>query len=714
MQKQKFWSIALLTTFLLLLGCTSKKTNNISLSFKGKAQDPIIKFESKNLKKPVKIAPSPENDLGSFYFKTEEGKHWIKGKPDSKDITSQGLTAKWEINRKTITMKITQNSNDFVINFNSKPEDGILGWGLNLSATPNEYFTGLMERTVNGPQDKSWADSVSAGMNLRGQKVDMMIHPTLSLYAPFYVSSRNYGMFVYGTWPGQYDICKEINDRVQVYFEGPKFKSKIYARKNVKEIVNAHTQDAGPPITPPKWTFSHWRWRDNHTDQKKYFDGTKVEAPYNSMVVEDILMMEALDIPSGLYWVDRPWAKGPLGYSDFEWNTDRFPNPKKMIDWLNKKDKEFMLWVAPWIDGEMAKVARQQDYNIKIKEGQGAWESWTEDAISQELALIDFTNPEAVNWWQKELKKVLKQGVKGLKLDRSEELVPQSRERKAYDGRTFRELRNDYPVEYLKSTYEAAKDVHGNDFVMMPRAGYTGSSKYGVFWAGDIAAPAEGLRASIIALQRSSVMGYPVWGSDIGGYWGAELDREVTARWLAFGAFSPIMEVGPTEDKGLWDLDKEPHYDPQILAIWRTYATLHTKLMDYTYKQAKLASEQGTPIARPLFLEYPGQKKAWSDWETYLYGPDILVSPIWQKDKDSKEVYLPAGNKWKDAWNRDKTYKGGQTIEVASPLYKIPVFIKANSEVQLGNLENLYRESLKIAKDKPDMKKLEEQADFIH
>ena len=177
---------------------------------------------------------------------------------------------------------------------------------------------------------------------------------------------------------------------------------------------------------------------------------------------------------------------------------------------------------------------------------------------------------------------------------------------------------------------------------MMPRAGYTGSTRYGVFWGGDIASPPEGLRTAIIALLRSSIIGYPVWGSDIGGYWGGELDREVTARWLAFGAFSPLMEVGPTEDKGLWDLDEEPHYDPQILAIWRLYAKLHTQLQDYSYQHAKKAHKTGMPIVRPLFLSYPDQKQAWNNWQTYLYGSDILVSPLWQKGKTEHSIYLPA------------------------------------------------------------------------
>ena len=697
-----------IVVLIIALSCERQPKQGIDLKITGENNDPVFTLNTSALDTSLQIANAPEKGIGSFYFKTSEGKQWIRGEPQKRSQDSAGYHAEWKVGERQVIIDITRTDKDFVVQLQANPNKDILGWGMNLSAKKDEYFTGLFERTVDGPQDKSWEEGMTEAMNLRGQQVDMIIKPTLSLYAPFYLSSRGYGMYVHGTWPGTYDLCKEVDDLVQIYFEGSSLKGTIYTRDEPKEIVKSYTLDAGPPVVPPKWAFTHWRWRDNHTNEDTYYDGTRVQAPYNSMLVEDILMMEALDIPCGAYWVDRPWAKGPYGYSDFEWDTDRLPRPKKMIDWLQRKNTKFLLWIAPWIKGSMAKEAKEKGYNLPLKKG-----------VESDRVLIDFTNPEAKEWWQENGPgKMMRMGVKGFKLDRSEEIVPQSRDVKADDGRTARELRNDYPVEYVKATHEIAKKIHGNDFVLMPRAGYTGSSKYGVFWGGDIASPAEGLRAAIIALQRSSVIGYPLWGSDIGGYWGGDLDREVTCRWLAFGAFCPIMEVGPTEDKGLWALDEKPAYDPEVLATWRTYATLHTKLKDYTYKFAQRASKTGMPVARPLFLAYPDQPKAWKDWQTYMYGPDILVSAIWQKNKTSHECYLPEGATWVDAWNPQKEYKGGQTIEVSTPVYKIPVFVKKNAaeniqaEVGVRSLQELYKESLKIAKQEPDIKRLEQYANF--
>ena len=110
---------------------------------------------------------------------------------------------------------------------------------------------------------------------------------------------------------------------------------------------------------------------------------------------------------------------------------------------------------------------------------------------------------------------------------------------------------------------------------------------------------------------------------------------------------------------------------------------------------------------RPLFLVDPKAPEAWSNWWTYLYGRDLLVSPIWQKDKRSQEVYLPAGARWRDAWQTGKVYKGGRKITVEAALHQIPIFIREGSRMDLGDLNQEWKESIEIAAKKPDLKALE-------
>ncbi len=695
----KKWIVSLIAiSFLVILSCIIlKKGTGASISTTGSNRDVNIVFNSPGLKTNLEILPGSDSKKGSIFFETSNGKTWLRNKPNNLEKSDKEIKASWILGNRTVTISVINNQNNFDVKFKAKPDDDIVKWGFNLNADKDEYFTGLFERTVDGDQKESWKKGITAGMNLHGQAVDMIIKPTLSLYSPFYYSSKGYGLFVKGTWPGHYDICKEVENLVQIEFEGPSLEFVIYTSNDPAEIIKEHSLNVGPTILPPKWAFMPWRWRDNHTNNKMYYDSTKVNSPYNSMVAEDILMMKALDIPCGVYWIDRPWAVGYMGYENFDWDRKRIPNPERMIKWLEKKDIRFALWIGPWVVGKMAETAKEKGYNLPSYKG-------------EKRVLLDFTNPAAVKWWQEEgLAKVLKIGVKGFKLDRGEEIVPETRDIKTFDGRTARENRNDYVVQYLRAVNEITRKFNGDDFVLFSRSGYIGSSRYGMFWGGDIGSSQEALRCAIIALQRSSVMGYPIWGSDTGGYWGGDLDREVLARWLAFSCFSPLMEVGPTEDRGLWDMKKEPHYDSEVLAIWRTYAKIHTKLLDYSYKLAKEAHESGMPIVRPLFLVSPNENKALENWQTYLYGPDILVAPIWQKGQTMQKVYLPEGNEWYDAWEPDKVYQGGQLININVPLFKIPIFIKKGSKINLGDLNRLYKESLKIVSVKPDLYKLQKE-----
>lgn len=691
-------SILVILTFIL---CSCNHDHIAKLSFPGPNYHVQLEIKNHVTGEPLNIIGSSDNQEGAVFFETNKGITWLAGKPEKLKQTDYELVANWKLDQRKVKLIINKEDDIITFSFNTEPSDDILKWGIRIAATENEYFTGLFERVVDGNQQESWKRAISESMNLRGQQVDMIIKPTLSLYCPFYLSSENYGLFFKGTWPGHYDFCSSDPNRVLIEFEGASLNGIIYFSDNPAEIVKAHSLNVGPTVLPPKWAFLPWRWRDNHTHNNTYYDGTPVNAPYNSMVVEDILMMQAYDIPCGVYWVDRPWAKGFMGYEDFEWDPVRFPNAIEMINWIHQNDMKFLLWIAPWVVGDMTAEACEKGYHQPIKPTH-----WSFD--STKGALLDLTNPEACKWWQENyLEKMLKQGVDGFKLDRSEEIVPETRDVILHDGRTAREVRNEYPVLYVKTVNESCQKIHGDDFVLIPRAGYTGSSKYSGFWGGDIGSPPEGLRAAIIALQRSSIIGFPIWGSDIGGYWHGDLDREVCARWLAFGCFNPIMEFGPTEDRAPWSMKSEPHYDTKLIAIWRLYTKIHTDLAEYSYYLGKIARETGMPPARPLFLMFPDQEESWKDWQTYLYGPDILVSAIWEKGKDKHQLYLPAGEKWKDAWNPEQVYEGGQTINVETPIYKIPVFIREESEINLGDLNNLYKESLEIANTKPNLAKLE-------
>ena len=670
-------------------GCSSVKP-----SFEAKGKNSGLILPSNALSKPGALK------LDGMFFETSEGRTML---PSQLEIKSNMIDSSFEAsaimpNGRKVVVSVRSQGDNYIIQFNASPNKDIVKWGFAIDAAENEYYTGLMERVVDGPQQASWAPGIKEAMDLRGQTVEMILKPTTSVYAPFYLSSRGYSVFVKTDWPGFFDFCVSDPKRVKIEFEGPSLEVKIYTSSEPAQLIREHAVDAGPPVLPPKWIYGPWRWRDEHRIRSEYYDGTPWTGPFNAEVMEDIMMMDAFGIPCSIYWIDRPYGPGRLGYDDFEIDPQRLPNFSRMIQWLNGQGIQMVLWIAPFFQGRMEQEALTNGYTLAGQKPQ-----------RNNYPLCDFTNPKAKAFWQSGFAKLLKLGVAGFKLDRAEEGIPESGPFKVYDGRSIRENRNAYPPMYLKAAYETASKYRGNDFVLMPRAAYTGSAPYGVFWGGDIGGTQEGLRASIIAVQRSAVMGYPNWGSDTCGYNQQLMEQEVCGRWLAFSCFTPIMEVGPTKDKGFWNVPRggQTVYDQELIAIWRLYARLHLRLADYSYKCAQEAHKTGMPIVRPLFIIDPHAPEAWSNWWTYQYGPDILVSPVWEKQKRTQEVYLPAGQQWRDAWQPDKIYKGGQTVTVGAELYQMPLFIRVGSDVVLGDLNKEYVDAKAIVQKRPDLKTME-------
>jgi len=690
---KNFPGLLLFTLSILMLtaGC---KTSDMGLEF-----DDLLGFTQIKIHHDSgdKIVLDPlSKEIGALGVNIGNEIFWLTGQP-KKNEEGQYI---WYI-REGIEIKlVVERSSDKRSDFNfSVQGEGVeaMGWYINIKASPEEYFTGIFERVVDGNQRESWKEGITTALNLRGEIVEMHLKPTVSAYAPFFISSKNYGLFVNTTWPGVYDFCKTAEQAVQISFEGPTL-DLSWLFGSPMEVVQQHALLTGPSLVPPEWAFGPWRWRDEHFNEKTYYDGTVKKAPFNTDVVEDVLMMKALDIPATAYWIDRPWGPGSRGFDDYEFDLKRIPDPEGMIKWLNTNNMELMMWIGPFVMGKMADYAEENEYYLESKPWRGSRQ-----------VLMDFTHPEAVKWWgENGPGKLARMGIKGYKLDRADgEKLMDTIGYLTEKGTTYRENFNDYPRQYVKATYEAVQPVLGDDFILFPRAQFTGSAKYGAMWAGDTDGKPEGLRSAIIGMQRCAVMGYPLWGSDIGGYWGT-FSRETCMRWIAFGCFSPLMETGPTNNRGFWSNPDEPHYDVELLAVWRLYSTLRMELIPYLLQLAEEAHESGVPLIRPLFLEYPDQPEAWDEWQTYLLGSDILVSAVWEKGKDSQQVYLPEGELWIDAWDPERVFHGGQTIEVETPLHKIPMFIREGSEIDLGDLNTLYEESLKKVTQVPDLSKLEE------
>ena len=145
--------------------------------------------------------------LDGFFFETASGRTVL---PSFKApvIRTRSWTGKTRLaDGRIVSLMVTPRNGNFVISLSAEPAADIVKWGLTIDSRNDEYYTGLMERVVDGPQAASWAPGRKEAMDLRGQKVDMIIKPTTSVYAPFYLSSRGYAILVKGNWPGYFDFA---------------------------------------------------------------------------------------------------------------------------------------------------------------------------------------------------------------------------------------------------------------------------------------------------------------------------------------------------------------------------------------------------------------------------------------------------------------------------------------------------------------------------
>jgi alpha-glucosidase (family GH31 glycosyl hydrolase) len=399
-------------------------------------------------------------------------------------------------------------------------------------------------------------------------------------------------------------------------------------------------------------------------------------------------MYDALGIPPGVYHFDRPVLTGNYGFAAWTWDESRLPNPAAMLASLKSRGYHLMTWSALWMcgsnPGENGYDAQQLGYDAP-----GAVATPNCADIGGASFIMDPTNPAAQAWWRDRVAAFLTTwGIQGIKLDRGEEHIPSEATDVWADGRTGREVRNDYPNLQAKIHHDALAQAYPDgDFVLFSRPAYTGTAQWSVFWGGDIPGSETfgngpgtdlGLRSAIVSQQRAAFLGVPIWGSDTGGYYQFK-DREVFARWLEFSAFSGIMEVGGTGTHAPWNMPTTPTYDQEMIDIYRRYTQLRVTLQPYVVTAAAEAAT-GMPIVRPMpFLDR--KDPALGDlWDQYLFGPDLMVAPVWKVGQRSRDVYFPKGT-WRSYWDPTQTWRGPGRATLDVPLDTILVFERDGATV---------------------------------
>ncbi len=602
---------------------------------------------------------------------------------DSVEVTIRFLTAR------TIEVSIDPGPTD-------EPVEAI---GVAWATPPDESFYGLTQRLRDSPPLSHWADigipydelfPPEAGtLDRRGETVEMYVRPTQSLYAPFYHSSRGYGVAVDGTTPGAFDLAASHDGVAAFRFEtgttqdARRLRFHVFLGPDHAEILDEYTRLTGRPIVPPEWVFLPWRWRGElEHGPPAELDGTRM----NAQLVEDVTMFERYGIPAGVYLLDRPVLAGEYGFGRLAWDEERLPNFRESLAALRRRGYRIVVWSSTWMCGD------GPDDNGTAAADRGFLAPGHDGGCSDAGgSVLDVTHPAAYAWWRDRLAAFLSaEDIDGIKLDRGEEYIPSTRSDIWADGRHGREVHNDYVVRQAELHREALEAARPNgDFVLASRAAWSGTQDDSVVWGGDIPGSEAlgfgfgtdlGLRAAIIGQLRAAFLGFPIWGSDTGGYYEFK-DREVFARWIEFSTFSGLMEVGGVGAHAPWDMPTEPRVDEELIEIYRRYSEIRVALADHLASLAAEAGRSGMPLVRPMVFHDRTDPVLRDLWDQYLLGPDLLVAPVWRTGEREREVYLPKG-RWRSWWDAaDEVVAGPRRVTVAAPLDRIPVFVRDGADV---------------------------------
>ncbi len=487
-------------------------------------------------------------------------------------------------------------------------------------------------------------------LNKRGQKIlvytrDGMGAQTDKMYKPipFFLSSAGYGMFVHTSAPVTFDFGQTF-DQSNMIYTGDETLDLFIFIGNPKEILSEYTALTGRSPVPPLWSFGLWMSRITYKSEDEVRDVAVKLRQY-------CIPCDVIHLDTG--WFETDWQ------CNYKFSPSRFRNPSKMIADLKQQGFRICLWQLPYFTAknELFEQILAKGYFVRNEGGE----------LPAEDAILDFSNPDAVKWYQGLLANLLKMGVDAIKVDFGEDAPLHG----IYaSGRTGFYEHNLYPLRYNKAAAEITKDMTGES-IIWARSAWAGSQRYPLHWGGDAENTNSAMAATLRAGLSLGLSGFTYWSHDVGGFVHAA-PRELYRRWLGFGVLTSHTRCHGAPPREPW------MYDDAFVDDFRRAVELKYSLMPYIYAQAKESSEQGFPMLRALFFEYPDDPTSWFIDDEYMFGSDLLVAPMFEEGSD-RNVYLPPGS-WID-YQTSRLYRGAQWQRITPDAVPVILLVRDHSVI---------------------------------
>lgn len=520
-----------------------------------------------------------------------------------------------------------------------------------LALDVDEYVYGLGERFTpfvkNGQIVEMWNEDGGTASEITYKNI------------PFYITNKGYGVLVDNEGDVAYEIASEKVERVQFSCSGERLDYFIINGSTPKGTIQLYTALTGRPALPPQWSFGLWLSTSFTTN----YD----EETTSSFINE----MEARDIPLHVfhfdcYWmVDNEWC-------NFTWDPEIFPDPEGMLKRYHDKGLRICVWINPYI-GQKSPLFQEglrNGYLLKKTNG----DVWQTDLWQAGLAIVDFTNPAAVTWYQSKLKKLLDMGVDCFKTDFGERIPV--KDIAYYDGSDPVKMHNFYTYLYNQAVFELLEKERGMaEATLFARSATVGGQKFPVHWGGDCSANYPSMAETLRGGLSLACGGFGFWSHDISGFENTA-PADVYKRWCQFGLLSSHSRLhGSSSYRVPWLFDEEACH------VLRKFVRLKCSLMPYLYRQAVLSHTEGTPMLRPMFVEFPEDRACEPLDRQYMLGDSLLVAPIF-KSNGQVEYYLPEGT-WYNLLT-EELITGGKWRKETHDYFSLPLMVRPNTILPIG------------------------------
>lgn len=511
-------------------------------------------------------------------------------------------------------------------------------------------------------------------LNKKGATLELA-HRNCQASVPFMLSSRGYG-FLWNN-PAIGTVTFGTNRTEWVAFSTKKLDYFITAGKTPAQIEEQYANVVGKVPMMPEYGMGFWQCKLRYRNQEELL---KVAREYKRLGIPvDVIVIDFF------HWTRQ---------GDFKFEPRDWPDPDAMIAELKEMGTELMVSVWPTIDSrsENYETMSREGYLISSDRGMNINMNWMGETV-----FFDATNPDAREYvWNVCKKNYYDKGVRIFWLDEAEpEFGPYDFDLYRYQIGSALQCSNIYPLMYSKGFFDGMTKEGQENVCNLVRSAWAGSSKYGALvWSGDVSSTFRAMREQLQIGLNMGIAGIPWWTTDIGGFLGGCGEdpnfRELLIRWFAFGAFSPVFRlhgervphIEPEQavidgvsqmmtgaDNEIWSFGEEN------FEIMKKFIFMRERLRPYIRECMKEAHEKGTPVMRAMFYEFPEDKTCWEVESQYMFGPDIIVAPIFELGQRSRQVYLPKNQSWKDA-KTGEIIEGGQFVKVDAPLDEIPLFVR--------------------------------------